>query len=92
MDCISVQTEHVGCFKDDDDRALPLLLGYFKTVERCAAIADARGYKIIAIQEQEMCWSGPHAMETYDRHGKADNCKNGKGGVNANDVYFVTRE
>ena len=86
----AVKTQLVGCFKDDDDRALPLLLGYFKSVEKCAAAAEARRYSIFAVQNKEQCWSGPDAMETYDKHGKATNCKDGKGGEDANSVYFVT--
>lgn len=35
-----------------------------------------------------MCLSGPKAYETYKIHGMARNCKDGKGGEWANDVYI----
>ncbi|CAB4002275.1 Hypothetical predicted protein, partial [Paramuricea clavata] len=88
-----------GCYKDTESRALPSLegsdpdlTGFYKQrqepITKCAAIARSRGYQLFAIQNGGMCLSGPKAHETYKIHGLARNCKDGKGGEWANDVYI----
>ena len=70
----------------------PDLTGFYKQrqdpVSKCAAVARSRGYQLFAIQNGGMCLSGPKAQENYKIHGLARNCKDGKGGEWANDVYI----
>jgi hypothetical protein len=70
----------------------PDLTGFYKQrqepITKCAAIARSRGYQLFAIQNGGMCLSGPKAQDTYKIHGLARNCKDGKGGEWANDVYI----
>ena len=70
----------------------PDLTGFYKQrqepISKCAAVARSRGYQLFAIQNGGMCLSGPKAQETYKIHGLARNCKDGKGGEWANDVYI----
>ena len=81
----------MGCFVDDWDRALRVYLGAFSDPDKCMEEANKKNYKIFGIQDHAECWSGD-AMETYDKHGIADNCKDGQGGAWSNSVYFITRE
>ena len=70
----------------------PDLTGFYKQrqdpISKCAAVARSRGYQLFAIQNGGMCLSGPKAQENYKIHGLARNCKDGKGGEWANDVYI----
>jgi hypothetical protein len=70
----------------------PDLTGFYQQreepISKCAAVARSRGYQIFAIQNGGMCLSGLKAHETYKIHGLARNCKDGKGGEWANDVYI----
>lgn len=70
-----------------------LLKGSFLTrknaVEKCAEVTRSRGWKVFAVQDGGWCASSPTAHLTYNRHGPAENCVNGKGGTFANDVYII---
>ena len=68
------------------------LTGFYKQrqdpIAKCAAVAKSYGFQLFAIQNGGMCLSGPNAHDTYKIHGLAKNCKDGKGGPWASDVYI----
>ena len=74
----------------------PDLTGFYKQrqdpITKCADVARSRGYQLFAIQNGGMCLSGLKVQETYKIHGLARNCKDGKGGEWANDVYIFNGE
>ena len=47
-----------------------------------------RGYWTFGVQYNGQCFSANNAQHTFARYGKANNCRNWKGGGWANDVYF----
>lgn len=68
------------------------LTGFYKErqdpIAKCASVAKRYGFQLFAIQNGGMCLSGPNAHDTYKIHGLAKNCKDGKGGPWASDVYI----
>ncbi|CAH3124613.1 unnamed protein product [Pocillopora meandrina] len=92
--------EPVGCFHDKGvaPRPLPEFLGSFRkeinwkhvelTVDKCAKLAQKKGYAYFSVQYYAECWSGPEAGDTYAREGKATNCLNDAVGTSfTNYVY-----
>ena len=84
--------EHVGCYRDQiRDRAMSHLEyaqwrnPQSKTVEDCFQACRAGGYYYMGYQFQRQCFCA-HQTEDVRRHGKADNCQNGKGGVERGNV------
>ena len=57
-------------------------------------IVFARFLQVFGVQNKAECWSGPDAVNTYNRHGKApeDDCVDGKGARWRNDVYRTRRK
>merc|ERR1712168_961645 len=51
-----------------------------------------RGFTVFAVQWDWECYTAADAEKTYTKYGTASNCKNGTGGIWANDVYkiFIT--
>jgi hypothetical protein len=49
---------YVGCFTDDENRALPVYLGNNYTIERCVNDARARGLPYAGLQYYGECWGG----------------------------------
>ena len=47
------------------------------------------GNEYFAIEAQIYCFTHRDAGETYAKHGKAENCNNGKGGAWKLDVYQI---
>ena len=45
---------------------------------------------MFAVQYDNECFTAPDAYETYETHGRADNCASGRGGGWANSVYRVS--
>jgi hypothetical protein len=82
---------HIGCFKDAWDRAIPSLHTAFKkeigAVKSCADLSKKKGYTVFSVEFGGECYSGPNAEQTYDKYGRASNCKDGVGGSWAADVY-----
>ena len=89
----------LGCWKDTGHRAVPtlegtdpLLKGGYTVrefaIEKCYKVAKSRGFHIFAVQHGGWC-AGMVGSERYKKYGKATNCKNGKGGAWANDVYQI---
>ena len=98
--CIAAQYRSVGCWKDTGNRAIPTLEGkdpvrlkgsYQRrpdAVKMCYEAAKARGYHVFAVQNGGWC-AGMRGSTRYQKYGKASNCRNGKGGAWANDVYLI---
>ena len=100
--CFSFQViyNHVGCYGDKFPTAIPLLEGTdpsltgnpstrVNAVLKCARVALKRGFMYFALQNGGKCLSSLTAHVTYSTYGLASDCKDGKGGKNANDVYEV---
>ena len=90
---------HVGCWKDKSSRAIPTLEGknarlkgsYTSrdyAIHLCYQSAKEKGFHIFAVQAGGWC-AGMKGSNRYMKYGKATNCKNGKGGSYANDVYRI---
>ena len=83
----------MGCWKDKGERAVPEYQGSPQKdgsiVEGCFEIAKGLGNKIFAIQNGGECWSLKSAIETYNKYGASEHCKEGKGGGWANSVYVI---
>ena len=94
------QYKPLGCWKDTGNRAIPTLegkdplrlKGSYSTrdyaIDLCYQTAKAKGYHIFAVQNGGWC-AGMRGSTRYQKYGKATNCKNGKGGSWANDVYQI---
>lgn len=84
-----------GCFKDRSHRAMGRILSNLRgrrdAVMRCFLLAARRGYRIFGVQDGGECFSGPMAHRTFNRYGRSNRCRNGKGGPWANDVYIIIR-
>ena len=88
---VLVSHDHLGCFKDTSDRAMPAQLPRKNNLlQDCKEAAAFRGYTVFGIQNGVECWSGPDAPSTYDKYGPSTACRNGLGGPWANDVYKIT--
>ena len=91
----------LGCWKDNPDRAIPILDGsssfldghYVRRVEaiqKCYQAAKSLGYDVFALQNGGHCASSATAKSTYRKYGMSLACmRNGKGGIWANQVYEI---
>ena len=88
----------LGCWRDTGNRAIPTLEGKAArlkgsastrefAIDLCYQAAKARGYHIFAVQSGA-CY-GMRGSVRYQKYGKSTNCKHGKGGSWANDVYQI---
>jgi len=91
---------HLGCWRDTGNRAVPQLDGsdarlkgsYSRradAINKCYQVAKERKLVLFAVQDGGWC-AGSSNLNGYKKYGKATNCKNGKGGGWANDVYRIT--
>ena len=88
---VPVTHEHLGCYKDTRNRAMPVSLPRGSNLlQDCKQAAAFRGYTVFGIQNGVECWSGPNAPSTYSKYGSSTACSNGLGGPWANDVYQIT--
>ena len=89
----------LGCWKDKPRRAIPQIdgsdariRGNYRArkdaINKCFHVARERGNKIFAVQHQGWCAAAKN-LKGYRRYGRAKNCKNGKGGGWANNVYLI---
>merc|ERR1712113_634199 len=76
------QIKHLGCWKEREARAVPVLLGeheYGKNLEgakkKCAAATKAKGWKVFVLHDLEYCYSGPNAHNEYKRYGTTTECR-----------------
>ena len=67
-------------------RSLISIFGH--AIDLCYKAAKARDYHIFALQNGGWC-AGMEGSIRYQKYGKSSNCKNGRGGLWANDVYQV---
>ena len=94
----TVEYNSLGCFRDSNPHALPLLLKSFrgnmdwhdmtKIVRACAEIAKERGHPVFGIKFYRECWSGLDAENTYNKYGPSQNCWKG---VGKEGTYYVYR-
>ena len=56
---------------------------------KCYEAARKRGFVYFAIQNGGMCMGSKDAGKKYKMYGRATNCQNGKGGEDANNVYYI---
>lgn len=95
----TVQHRYLGCFKDVSySRAMPELLHTFSLLSNkdikdlCFLDTLKKDCQAFGVQFGGQCFTGPSAHLTYSKYGKASNCKDGRGGTWANDVYLVNGE
>ena len=98
---LSVKFTHIGCYKDNGNRAMPVMEGSDpildgppqqreNAISKCAFLAKKLGFTVFSVQNGGECFSGPNAMKDYDKYGPSSvPCTNGKGAGYANDVYFL---
>ena len=65
-------------------------VGKPKAVPKCAVATKSKGpeFWIFGVQYNGQCFAAYNAQYTFSKYGRAKNCRNGKGGTWANDVYF----
>ena len=91
----------IGCFKDNPERAIPLLeamsplldgsyMQRAAAIRRCAKVAYDLQLDIFAVQNGGQCLGGPNANLNYNKYGSSAQCQeNGRGGPWANQVYRI---
>lgn len=90
-----------GCYKDNPDRALPLLeamsplldgsyMQRAAAIRRCAKAAYDLHLHVFAVQNGGQCLGGTDANLSYNKYGSSTQCQgNGRGGPWANQVYKI---
>jgi len=82
--------QHLGCWRDNRNRAIKGGKRIKRSsVEKCEQYAKKHHWSVFAVQHGGDCYTGPKAHETYNKYRKVGNCKHGKGGRWAQDVYRV---
>jgi len=81
---------HLGCWRDHSHRAIAGGIRFRGSPGRCEVFARNHGWRVFAVQYGGECFTGPHADRTYRKYGRAGNCRHGRGGGWANDVYEVS--
>ncbi|EDO46077.1 predicted protein [Nematostella vectensis] len=56
-------------------------------IEKCASVAQKRGYPVFALQNGGECYSGPGAETEYTKFGVSRDCRGKLGGPYANSVF-----
>ncbi|XP_068673732.1 uncharacterized protein [Montipora foliosa] len=94
--------ETIGCFRDQEDRAIPSLEEQDPTLngsypdrqnatEKCYQAAKTRNFSVFAVQNGGWCASSATAYNTFDKYGTSTDCgSDGEGGPWANQVYYIT--
>lgn len=83
---------HMGCFKDSGHRAISGGFTNFpehEAIQKCYEKALAAGNGYFGVQNNRECFTSRDAGDTYDKHGKSDGCKNGRGGGWRMSVYRI---
>ena len=80
---------HLGCWRDKPRRAIAGGIRFRGSIAKCEQFARRNGFRIFAIQYGGECFTARNAHQTYRKYGRAGNCKNGKGGGWAQNVYTV---
>lgn len=91
----------LGCYRDQYPHAVPVYLGSMRskikwtnmktTVDACARLVKHRNptYKVFGVKFYGECWSGPYALQTYDRYGSVSSTKDCYSGVGTHYTYYV---
>ena len=58
-------------------------------VDNCHDLAAERGNSVFAVQAKTQCFTAADAERTFHKYGRSTNCRDGSGGVWANDVYKI---
>ncbi|XP_078577874.1 uncharacterized protein LOC144862879 isoform X1 [Branchiostoma floridae x Branchiostoma japonicum] len=90
----------IGCWVDNlgsppvpsMENSEPSLADNYRTrtsaIRKCADVAYARGYQVLAVGDNGKCYSSSDAHNTYMSLGPSGGCSaNGRGGTNAINVY-----
>ena len=99
---ISLDYRHLGCWKERNTPKLRTMTildgldfrlnGIYTTrpdaINTCFTVARERGHRIFAIVHGGKCLAS-NDLNRYKRYGKANNCRNFKGGFWSNDVYLI---
>merc|ERR1712072_366043 len=97
--CAKQNYKFLGCLKDALPRAVPQIDGSdarirgnyrarSDAINKCYAVARERGMRIFALQDGGWC-AASKDLNGYKKYGKANHCRNMKGGGWANDVYLI---
>ena len=86
--------KRLGCFKDKSTRAIDggVRLVSNNPIFDCKNYARTNAWTVFAVQFSTECFTAANAVQTYNKYGKSDNCKQGRGGDWASDVYEVICE
>ncbi|XP_035693199.1 uncharacterized protein LOC118427484 isoform X2 [Branchiostoma floridae] len=91
----------LGCWKDNSDRAIPILEGtdprldgYYRernnATEKCFQVALSRNFPVFSVQHGGQCFGSADGLNTYNKYGPSSDCGgDGEGGVWANEVYQI---
>ncbi|XP_066266631.1 uncharacterized protein [Branchiostoma lanceolatum] len=91
----------LGCWKDESDRAIPILEGTDprldgqyrerdNAIEKCFEVALSRGFPVFSVQHGGQCFGSADGLNTYNKHGPSSDCEgDGEGGAWANEVYQI---
>ena len=60
-----------------------------QAIRKCAIVSAKQGFPIFGIHDGGQCVSSDTAWLTYDKNGESTDCGDGKGALNAIDVYAV---
>ena len=91
--CLSLlfylEYESVGCFKDEDTRAINGASKEFavESIKNCYLKAKEEGNMFFAVENVTECFTSPDAGETYNRYGDTTGCVAGRGGDSKMNVY-----
>ena len=83
----------VGCFKDEQDRAIGGEVTYYhprEVIHQCYLRAWNLGHEYFGVENADECHTHPNAGNTYNRHGRAKVCVNGTGGAWMISVYRIS--
>ncbi|XP_078657439.1 uncharacterized protein LOC144903312 [Branchiostoma floridae x Branchiostoma belcheri] len=98
---VQARYTHLGCFTDQDARAISTLEGtdarldnhYLlrdNALEKCYQVAKSRGFTMFAVQNSGWCAGSTDAPNRYNMYGSSNLCYgHGEGGPHANDVYMI---
>lgn len=79
---------HVGCFRDHPHRAIGGGIRFRGSVAKCGNYARRHHWRFFSVQYGGECFTGPISYTRhFGRYGRARNCRHGRGGGWANDVY-----
>ncbi|XP_077997898.1 uncharacterized protein LOC144451013 [Glandiceps talaboti] len=91
----------LGCFvQSASDPAIPPIEGTddklsddykqrSQAIRKCAIVSAKQGFPIFGIHDGGQCVSSDTAWLTYDKNGESTDCEDGKGALNAIDVYAI---